>query len=126
MKRIVVSWLVIWGSVTWIGCATKRYVHEQLAPLVSETSNVNRLLAENTNEIRDVDRRMQQAISAVSAGLQKADQEATGAEYQAQHAREQGNVCQITASALTATMANFGNYHIVSQRLLMFGFNDSS
>ena len=126
MKRTVVSWLVIVVSVTCIGCATKRYVHEQLAPLISENSDANRLSAKNTKEIQNVDTRMAHAISAVQAGLQKVDEKATGAEFQAQRASEQGRVCQLRASAFTATMANLGNYHIVSQRLLTFGFDDSS
>src|SRR5947209_15629609 len=75
------------GIFVLSGCATKKYVREQVQtvqPAIQEAQNATK---ENAERIDAVDKRAQQGITAAQAAAQAADQKAGQAEQDAQTAQ---------------------------------------
>src|SRR5437879_5208123 len=73
-RRFLVLCVMLAGIAVLSGCATKKYVREQiqtLQPTIQETQNANK---ENAERIDAVDKRAQQAITAAQTADQKAGQ----------------------------------------------------
>jgi OmpA-OmpF porin, OOP family len=79
MNRILVFCLLSVGIAGCVGCATKQYVQNQVAPLRNRTTDLDQRAVDNAKEIKDVDTRAQQSIAAASTIVQKADENATTA-----------------------------------------------
>ena len=123
MNRILVFCLLSVGIAGCVGCATKEYVRNQVAPLRNKTTDLDQRSADNAQEIKDVDTRAQQSIAAANTIVQKADENATTAGALTMQAKDTANTCQAKASALGNMVANVDNYQVVSQALVKFGFD---
>jgi outer membrane protein OmpA-like peptidoglycan-associated protein len=83
--------LALIALIALSGCATKRYVREQVAtvdPKIAEVTNANR---ENAERIDAVDRRAQQGITAAGAADQRAGQAQQAAQAANQAAQQVAN-----------------------------------
>jgi OOP family OmpA-OmpF porin len=123
MKTLtLVAALAIFGMVS-VGCATKKYVRNETAPVINKVNELDDLTAKNTRDIRDVDSRTQQGLAQVNAKSAEANQKA----LQAGQAAEQANQAAMQASnrvtSLTNTVANLDNYRSVVDTTVHFGFD---
>lgn len=122
------SFLVLLASAAIVfnaGCATKKYVRNEAAPVINKTNELDDLTAKNTKEIRDVDARAQQGIQGVNDKTAAADQKAVAAGQAADQAQQAANQTSGKVDVLTNTVANLDNYREVSDTSVHFAFNSA-
>jgi outer membrane protein OmpA-like peptidoglycan-associated protein len=102
-----------------VGCATKKYVRNQLTPINNKIGELDDITAKNTNDIKTVDGKAQQGIEAANAADQKAGGAATSADQANQAATRVGN----GLNGLQGTVENLDNYKPVANTTILFGFN---
>jgi outer membrane protein OmpA-like peptidoglycan-associated protein len=121
-RTFFVSLLVAIGLISSVGCATKKYVRNQLTPVNNKIGELDDITAKNTNDIKTVDGKAQQGIEAASAADQKAGSAATSADQANQQATRVGN----GLNGLQGTVENLDNYKPVANTTILFGFNRSN
>jgi OmpA-OmpF porin, OOP family len=90
---------ILAGIMVLSGCATKKYVRQEIATITPQIQEANNAIKENAERIDAVDRRATQGINAAQTAQQAADQ-ANGAAQTAQQAAQ--------AAAGSANTANQG------------------
>jgi outer membrane protein OmpA-like peptidoglycan-associated protein len=124
MTRTSAFVLVLAASLPFsIGCATKKYVRNEMAPTINKANELDDLTAKNTRDIRDVDSRAQQGIQSVQARAAAADQKALAAGQSADEAQSLANQAANRADSLTGTVANLDNYRPVVESSVHFAFD---
>jgi len=124
MNRISIFALVVATSLPFsVGCASKKYVRNQTAPVVNKVNELDDLTAKNTRDIHDVDARAQQGIQSVQAKAAQADQKALAAGQAASQAQSMADQAANGANNLTNTVANLDNYKPVVESTVHFGFD---
>ena len=118
-RTFFVSLLVAIGLLSSVGCATKKYVRNQLTPINNKIGELDDITAKNTNDIKTVDGKAQQGIEAASAADQKAGTAATSADQANQGVARVGN----GLNGLQGTVENLDNYKPVANTTVLFGFN---
>lgn len=120
MSRIfLVAVLVASSLLSNIGCATKKYVRDQIAPINSKVSELNDLTAENSRDIKDVDGKAQQ-------GIQAANQKAGAAGASADQANQKVAHVATGLNGLQGTVENLDNYKPVRSTTIRFGVNKAT
>lgn len=107
------------------GCATKKYVRNEAAPVINKTNELDDLTAKTTRDIRDVDTRAQQGIQGVNDRVASVDQKAMAAGQAADQANQAANQTSGKVDALTNTVANLDNYRPVAETAVHFAFNSA-
>src|SRR5215471_1414035 len=118
-RTFLVSLLVAIGLLSSVGCATKKYVRNQLTPINNKIGDLDDITAKNTNDIKTVDGKAQQGIEAAGAADQKAGTAASSADQANQAATRVGN----GLNGLQGTVENLDNYKPVANTTVLFGFN---
>ncbi len=120
MNRIpLVSLVVALSLLSSVGCATKKYVQNQITPINNKIGELNDITAKNTQDITDVNGKAQQGIESASAADQKAGAAATSADQANQGVARVGN----GLNGLQGTVENLDNYKPVANTTIQFGFN---
>lgn len=107
------------------GCATKKYVRNQTAPLVTHTGELDQKTAENNRDIHDVDQRAQAGIKQAQDTADTANQNAQQASQSANQADTAANNVAQRADSLDAVVKNLDNYKQVANVSVTFGFDKS-
>jgi len=107
------------GLLSSVGCATKKYVQNQITPINNKIGELDDITAKNSNDIKTVDGKAQQGIEAASAADQKAGSASTSADQANQAAVRVGN----GLNGLQGTVENLDNYKPVANTTVLFGFN---
>lgn len=123
MNRFVVAAALLTAALALTGCATKKYVQSQTAPLVNKVNELDDLTAKTTKEIHDVDSRSQQGVQSAQSAANTADQHAQQASQQAQQAQELATNANNGVNGLTNRVINLDNYKPVTETSVHFGFN---
>ncbi len=124
MKRVPVFAVAIAMSIPFtVGCATKKHVRQQTAPVIEKVNELDEITARNSRDIRDVDSRAQQGIKSVEAKATDANQKATAAGQQAAQAQQLASNVASRANALTETVVNLDNYRPVVETSVHFAFD---
>ena len=124
MTRISAFALVLAASLPFsVGCATKKYVRNEVAPTINKVNELDDLTAKNTRDIRDVDSRAKQGIESVQAKAAAADQKAMAAGQSADQAQNLATQAANRADSLTGVVANLDNYRPVTETAVNFGFD---
>jgi OmpA-OmpF porin, OOP family len=105
------------------GCATKNYVHNQTAPLVEHTGQLDQKTAENNRTIHDVNDRAQAGIQQAQGSADQADQNAQTAANQANQANDAANNVAHRADSLDSVVKGLDNYKQVANVAVTFGFD---
>ncbi|HWY69600.1 MAG TPA: OmpA family protein [Terriglobales bacterium] len=122
------SLLVLVAGATMVfnaGCATKKYVRNEAAPVINKTNELDDLTAKNTRDIRDVDTRSQQGIQGVNDKIASVDQKALAAGQAADQANQAASQTTTKVDTLTNTVANLDNYRPVAETSVHFAFNSA-
>lgn len=123
MRRNFVFALVIAATLALsVGCATKKHVRNETAPIINKVNELDDLTARNSRDIKDVDGRAQQGIQSVQAKAATADQKAVTAGQAADQAQTLANEAATRAESLTETVANLDNYRPVVETSVHFAF----
>jgi outer membrane protein OmpA-like peptidoglycan-associated protein len=102
-----------------VGCATKKYVRNQVTPINNKIGELDEITSKNTRDIKDVDGKAQQGISAANAADQKATAAGDSATQANQAAARVGN----GLNGLQGTVENLDNYKPVTSATIQFGSN---
>jgi OmpA-OmpF porin, OOP family len=123
MTRIFLSGLLASSMVLSIGCASKKYVRNEVTPVVTKVNELDDLTAKNSRDIKDVEARAQQGIQAVNTKTAEVDQKAMAAGKQADEAQQSATQASNRVTSLTNTVANLDNYHPVVETSVHFAFD---
>ncbi len=107
------------------GCATKKWVHTQTAPLIEHTGQLEQKTAANGREIRDVDQRAQSGINQAQGAANTANQNAQSAAQAATSATTAANDAVNRADSLDSVVKGLDNYKQVADVTVHFGFDKS-
>src|SRR5690348_13773515 len=126
MNRIFLSGLLASSLFLSIGCASKKYVRNEVTPVINKVNELDDLTAKNSRDIKDVDARAQQGIQSVQTKAAEVDQKAQAAGKQADEAQNLANQAVNRVDSLQNTVANLDNYRVVSETSVHFGFNQDN
>ncbi|MGH9589879.1 MAG: OmpA family protein [Terracidiphilus sp.] len=107
------------------GCASKKYVRNQTAPIIQHAGQLNNETAENSRKIHEVDQRAQQGIEKAQSSADTANQNAQNASQQAGNAQNSANGAVNRADSLDSVVKDLDNYKHVADVSVHFGFNKS-
>jgi OmpA-OmpF porin, OOP family len=105
-----------------IGCATKKYVRNQVTPINNKIGELDDITAKNSRDIKDVDGKAQQGLAAADA----ADQKAGAAGESAEQANQKATHVATGLNGLQGTVENLDNYKAVSNTTVQFGVNQAT
>ena len=105
------------------GCATKKYVRNEAAPVINKTNELDDITARNSRDIKDVDTHAQQGIQSVNQKASEADQKALSAGQTADQAQQLASNASTRVETLTSQVANLDNYRPVAETSVHFGFD---
>jgi len=106
-----------------VGCATKKYVRNEVTPVVNNVNELDDQTAKNTRDIKDVDTRAQQGISQVNNKAAAADQKALAAGQAADQATQNASQASNRVTSLAGTVENLDNYKSIAETTVLFGFD---
>jgi len=116
-RTIFVATLLASSLLGNIGCATKKYVQNQITPINNQIGELSEVSARNTRDIKDVDGKAQQGIAAADAAEQKAVTAGTSAEQANQKAAH----LSTGLNGLQGTVENLDNFTPVANTTVQFG-----
>jgi len=105
------------------GCATKKYVYNQTAPLVDHTNQLDSRTADNNRKIHDVDDRSQSGIRQAQGSADAANRNAQDASKAAGDAESSANLAVHRADSLESVVKGLDNYRPVANEAVTFGFD---
>src|SRR5271165_2751701 len=118
-KTFAVSLLAASALLANIGCASKKYVQSQITPINNKIGELDEISAKNSRDIKDVDGKAQEGITAATA----ADQKATSASDSADQANQKAARLGTGLNGLQGTVENLDNYKPVANATIPFGTN---
>jgi len=107
------------------GCATKNYVRNQTAPIVTQENELNEKTANNNRAIKDTDDRAQSGIAKAQGSADSATQNAQGAQKAAGDAENAANDAVHRADSLASVVNGLDNYKPMGDVAVTFGFDKS-
>jgi OmpA-OmpF porin, OOP family len=124
MYRNSVVAIALAGTMAFTaGCATKKSVARETAPIINKTNELDDLTAKTTRDIKDLDTRATSGIKDAQAKADTANQHALTADQQAQQAQQLATNANNGVSSLTERVANLDNYKPVVEQSVKFGFD---
>jgi outer membrane protein OmpA-like peptidoglycan-associated protein len=123
MNRVFVAAIIMAGSLAFTGCATKKHVARETAPIINKTNELDDLTAKTTRDIKDLDTRTQKGIQDVNAKSDAADKKASDARQQADQAQELASKAATGVDTLQNQVLNLDNYRPVAETAVHFGFD---
>lgn len=104
------------------GCATKKFVRHQTAPIVEHTDKLDKQVAENDRNIHDVDERAQSGLDRVRHTADEANQNALKAGQQAATAQQTADSAVHRVDSLAGAIKDLDNYKSTGEVSVLFGF----
>jgi outer membrane protein OmpA-like peptidoglycan-associated protein len=108
------------------GCATKKYVHNQTAPLIEHTNQLDDKTAANNRQMHDVDDRSQTGIKQAQGSADAASQSAQNAAKQAGDADVAANNAVHRADSLEGVLKGLDDYKPLANVAVTFGFDKAA
>ena len=121
-KTILVAMLAAASVFTNLGCATKKYVRNQVTPINNKLGELDEISSKNSNDIKDVNGKAEQGITAANA----ADQKAAAAGDSAAQANQQAAKVGTGLNGLQGTVENLDNYKPVANTTVQFGLGKAT
>lgn len=104
------------------GCATKKYVRTQTAPIIKHAGQLNNETAENNRRIHQVDQQAQAGIAKAQSAAQTANQNAQKASQEASTAQSAAKNAVNRADTLDSVVKGLDNYKPVAAVSVHFAF----
>ena len=124
MNRISMVAVLIAGTMPFtVGCATKKYTRNEVAPVINKTNELDDLTAKNSRDIKDTDARAQSGIKDAQSKADTADQHAMAAGQAADAANKNAQQVSTNVASLAGTVENLDNYKAVAESSVHFGFD---
>ena len=133
MERITILMLLV-GLTS--GCASKKYVREKLAPIddtaraadtrsATNAEQITGLDAKVNNEVARLERESEAGLAAVSDKTDRAQGTADRAMARADDAMARADGAHDGISSLERTIAGLGQFRVVDERSILFGFDSA-
>jgi OOP family OmpA-OmpF porin len=123
MTRItLVATLAAGSLLANIGCATKKYVRQQITPINNKIGELDEISSKNSKDIQDVNGKAEQGITAANA----ADQRAAAAGDSAQQANQKAAHVATGLNGLQGTVENLDNFKPVANTTVLFPVSGAS
>lgn len=140
MKTLLATTCLLTGALLAGGCATKKYVRNTTAPVQAKVDQVGEQTARNGQQIEEtktqlkqVDEKATNGISAATERANSADQHAATADQHAGDAMNKANAANQLGeqnsqglNSLRGVVANIDDYKLQTSVAVPFGFNKSS
>lgn len=128
MNRITIMAVLVAGSLPLtVGCASKKYVRNEVTPTVNKVNELDELTAKNTRDIKDTDSRAQQGIQQATSAADAANQKALSAGQAADQANQNASRAANRVTSLAGTVENIDNYKPVGDATTVtFGFDKAA
>src|SRR4051812_16125192 len=124
MYRNSVVAIALAGTMAFTaGCATKKSVARETAPIINKTNELDDLTAQTTRNIKDLDTHATSGIKDAQAKADTANQHALTADQQAQQAQQLAMTANNGVNSLSERVANLDNYKPVVEKAVKFGFD---
>src|SRR5262245_51644203 len=124
---VLLSAALAFAFVFETGCATKKYVKQQIDPVSGRIDELTEVSKRNENAIKDVDSRAQSGIQSVEAKAAEVDGKAMAADKKALEAQEMARGAEYKISAvetsLSQKISNIDSYKQVENSSVTFKFN---
>jgi outer membrane protein OmpA-like peptidoglycan-associated protein len=121
--------IAAFGLFAEMGCATKKYVKQQIDPVSGRVDELTEVSKRNENAIKDVDARAQSGIQSVQAKAAEVDEKAMAADKKALDAQQLAKNAETKISGvesnLTQKISNIDSYKPVESSSVNFKFNQS-
>lgn len=128
-KRSAVLWMPLVTATALVllatGCATKKYVRNNIEPLEARLGKVEEQGTENSRRITEVDQSAQQGIGEAKSQANSATQEASLAGKHAQDAESLAQKGLTEADRIREELRNADNFQLLQAEVVRFGFNRS-
>src|SRR5664279_2292108 len=116
-RTVLVATLAAVSVFANVGCATKKYVRNTVTPINNKIGELDEISSKNSRDIKDVNGKADQGITAASA----ADQKAAAAGDSATQANQQAAKVGSGLNGLQGTVENLDNYKPVANTTVQFG-----
>jgi outer membrane protein OmpA-like peptidoglycan-associated protein len=128
-KRSTVSWMPLGAALALVlvatGCATKKYVRNNIGPLEARLGKVEEHGTENSRRISEVDQNAQQGIGEAKSRAGSAAQEASLAGRRAEGAEALAQKGLTEADRIREELRNAANFQLLQSETVRFGFDRS-
>ena len=126
-KRGAVSLILFGAALSLVllatGCATKKYVRNNLEPLDARLGKAEEQGTENSRRITEVDQNAQQGIGEAKSQANNASQEASLAGKQAQGATDLAQKGLTETDRIREELRNADNFQLLQAEAVRFGFD---
>lgn len=102
------------------GCATKKYVKQQIDPLTGKVVELEEITKKNTQDIRDVDARAQAGIQAANQKADAADSKAVTANQKAESAQSAVDQVARNVKGVESKLGNLDSYKLTDTTQVTF------
>jgi len=140
MKAFLATTCILTGAMLAGGCATKKYVRNTAAPIQAKVDQVGEQTGRNgqqiedtRNQLKQVDEKAQNGISAATERATSADQHAAMADQHAGEAKsladqanQLGQKNSQELNGLRGVISNLDDYKLQTSVAVPFGFNKST
>jgi len=109
---------ILAASIT--GCASKKYVKQQVDPLTGKVAEIESITKKNTQDIRDVDARAQAGIQAATAKAEAADTKAGLANQKADAAQSATDQIAKNVKDVESKLGNIDSYKLADSAEVNF------
>ena len=124
MQVLKISTLAI-AIAALSGCATKNYVKNQTAPIITQENELNDKTAANNRAIKDTDDRATAGISKAQGAADTATSNAQSAQSSAGQAETAANDAVHRADSLASVVNGLDSYKPIGDVSVTFGFDKS-
>jgi len=130
MAQRTINRLALLGSVLAFtmlaaGCATKKYVRNQVDPLQARLGDVSKKTDDNATHINEVDQKAESGISDAQSRADAASKAASQADSHAQNAQGLAEKGMTRIDAVSQEVENADNFQPLKTETVLFGFNKS-
>ena len=109
MNKVINCGLLLTLTLT-AGCATKKYVNQQVVPIIDKVNALDQLTSENTREIAAVNERAQQGIAGADSRVAEVNEKATVSGRAADEVNQRASGAAARTDSLAKTLENMDNF----------------
>lgn len=124
MNKVLTCALLL-TLILMVGCATKKYVNQQVVPIIDKVNALDQLTAENTHDIAAVNERAQQGTAAADSRAAEVDEKATVSARAADEANQRASGAAARTESVVKTLENMDNFQSSGATAVQFSSGGS-
>ncbi len=109
MNKVLSCGLMLTLILT-VGCATKKYVNQQVVPIIDKVNALDQMTSESTREISAVNERAQEGTSTADSRVTEVNEKAAASGGAADEANQKASGAAARTDSLAKTLENMDNF----------------